>query len=86
MADSVGERGEGGAEVIDLGGEAGEGSWVVAPVSMFLDHGVESPVAVERGPADPGVFGNRGERDRLASSDEFTADRLDVGWAGGHPV
>lgn len=39
MADSIGERGEGGAEVTDFGGEACEGSGVVAAVFVFFDQG-----------------------------------------------
>ena len=39
VSDSVSERAECGAEVIDFGGEAGEGAGVVAAVAVFFDDG-----------------------------------------------
>ena len=39
VADAIGEGFDGGAEVADLGGEAGEGSGVVVLVAVVLDDG-----------------------------------------------
>ena len=87
VSDSVGEGADGGAEVSDFGGEAGEGAGVVAAVFVFLDHGPQLWIAVESRATDPSSVGDRGERDRHAGSGEFTTDRFDEGgvrWA--HPV
>ena len=39
VSDSVGEGVERGAEVVDLGGDVGEGAGVVAAVAVFFDDG-----------------------------------------------
>ena len=85
-ADSVGESFDGGAEMADFGGEAGERARVVAAVAVFFDDSTEFGVAVEGGATGPGAFGDRGECDRHAGGGEFATDCFDVGGAGGHPV
>lgn len=79
LADPIGETFEAGAEVGDLGGEAGECSRVVGALPVFVDDGAQGGVSVEGGAADAGALGDRGERDRLVVGDEFGAGDLDVG-------
>ena len=60
------QRFDGGAQMTDLGGEAGQGAGVVASDPVLVDDGAEVLVAVEGRPADPGSFGDGGEGDGLA--------------------
>jgi hypothetical protein len=87
VADPVGESLHGGAEAVNFGGEAGERAGVVAAVSVFFDDGTKFGIAVEGCPADPGAFGDGGERDLLAGSGEFAADGFDDvwGWSAANP-
>lgn len=64
--DSCGECFDGGAQVCDFGGQAGQGAGVGLSGAVFLDDGAELLVAVERRAADLGVFGHGGEGDGLA--------------------
>jgi hypothetical protein len=86
VADAVGEGFDGGAEVADFGGEAGEGARVVAVVAVFFDDGSQLWVAVEGGAADRGVFGDRRERDRFAGGSDVAAGCFDGGEVVGHRV
>jgi len=86
LSDSVSEGFESGAEVGDLGGEAGEGSRVVGLVTVFVDNRSEVGVAVEGGAADAGVVSNRGERDWLVAGGEFGAGGFDDGEVVAHAV
>jgi hypothetical protein len=84
--DAIGEGFDGGAQVSDFGGEAGQGSGVGLSGPVFVDDGAQLWVAVERCPADLGLFGDGGEGDRLAGGSEIGADTFDPdeGAFGGH--
>src|SRR5271163_2721907 len=74
---AFGEGFDGGAQVSDFGGEAGQGSGVGLSGPVFVDDGAQLLVAVEGCAADLGLFGDGGEGDRVARGGKLGADTLD---------
>jgi len=72
VADGVGEGMDGLPEGRELVGERGDAA-VRGGLLVVLDDGAECGVTVDRGPGDPGVFGDRGDSDGVAVSGEVGA-------------
>lgn len=89
VTDLRGEGLDGGAQVVYVGGEAGEGVCLAVAVAVFLDDGTQLGVAVEGGAAESGAGGDLVEGDRLADGDEVEAglfDAVDPVLLRAHPV
>ena len=78
-ADFGGDGFEAAAQLVDLDGQAGQGTGVVAAGAVLLDDGAQVGTAVKGGPADPGAGGYFAERDRLPGGGQLGAGSLDPG-------
>ena len=74
-ADLAGEGVEGGAELVDLGVEAGEGEGFAGGLAVFVNNCSQFRSPVEGRAADGGAGGDRVEGDRGALGGEVTAGR-----------
>jgi hypothetical protein len=77
-ADVGGDGFEAVAELVELGGEAGEGELLPGGVAVAVDDRAELAAAVEGGAADPGAVGNASEGDRLSAAGEIGAGLPDA--------
>jgi hypothetical protein len=87
-ADVGGDGFEGGAELVDLNVEAGEGEGVSAVLAVFLDDGAQFWAAVEGGTADAGTGGDFVEGDFGSGGEQVVAGLFDAEGelVGGHAV
>lgn len=76
-ADLAGEGVEGGAELVDLGVEAGEGEGFAGGLAVFFNNCSQFRSPVEGRAAQAGADGDRVEGDRSALGGEVTAGSFD---------
>jgi hypothetical protein len=81
-SDAVRDGLEGGAQVRDLVGQAGQGARVGLSRAVLVDDSAETGIAVEGGSAHAGEISDRDERDLLATLEQLGAGALNANECG----